>query len=82
MAEKKFEDALSKLEAIVEKLEGGDLSLEESLKAFEEGIRLARFCSQKLQEAEKKIEILLRDAEGKEKIEPFDPDQSRPTQGE
>ncbi len=72
MAEKKFEDALSRLENIVEKLEGDDLSLEESLKAFEEGIRLFRLCNKKLNEAEKKVEILLRDTGGNEKIEPFD----------
>ncbi len=72
MAEKKFEEALLKLEDIVEKLEGEELSLEESLKGFEEGIRLVRFCNKKLNEAERKIEILLHDAEGNEKIEPFD----------
>ena len=75
MAEKKFEDALSSLETIVEKLEGDDLSLEESLKAFEEGIRLFRLCNKKLNEAEKKVEILLRDTGGNEKIEPFDSEQ-------
>lgn len=72
MAEMKFEEALSRLESIVERLEGADLSLEDSLKSFEEGIRLTRFCSKKLNEAEKKIEILLRDSEGKEKTEAFD----------
>ena len=72
MAEKKFEEALLKLEDIVEKLEGEELSLEESLKGFEEGIRLVRFCNKKLNEAERKIEILLHDAQGNEKIEPFD----------
>jgi len=75
MAEKKFEDALSRLENIVEKLEGDDFSLEESLKAFEEGIRLFRLCNTKLNEAEKKVEILLRDTGGNEKIEPFDNEQ-------
>jgi exodeoxyribonuclease VII small subunit len=75
MAEKKFEDALSRLETIVEKLEGDDLSLDESLKAFEEGIRLFRLCNKKLNEAEKKVEILLRDTGGNEKIEPFDNEQ-------
>jgi len=72
MAEKKFEEALSKLEHIVQKLEGEELSLEDSLKGFEDGIRLARFCNKKLNEAEKKIEILLRDDQGNERIEPFD----------
>jgi exodeoxyribonuclease VII small subunit len=73
MAKERFEEALSKLEKVVEKLEAGDISLEESLKLFEEGIRLSRFCNQKLDEAEKKVEILLKDEEGEIKIQPFDP---------
>jgi len=60
MAKDKFEEALQKLEDLVRKMEGGDLSLEESLKAFEEGIRLARFCAKKLDEAERRIDILLK----------------------
>jgi exodeoxyribonuclease VII small subunit len=72
VAEKKFEVSLTKLENIVEKLEGEDLSLDESLKAFEEGIRLARLCTHKLNEAEEKIEILMRNAKGEDKAEPFD----------
>lgn len=72
MAEKKFEVSLAKLETIVEKLEGEDLPLEGSLKAFEEGIRLAKTCSKILNEAEKKIQVLLRDTEGNDKIESFD----------
>jgi len=75
MAEEKFEKALSRLEGIVSKLEGGDLDLEVSLKLFEEGIRLSRFCSQKLDEAEKKIEILLKDREGVLKSHPFEPEE-------
>jgi len=73
MAKEKFEDALSKLEKIVSKLEEGDLPLEESLKYFEEGIRLSRFCNQKLDEAEKRVEILLKDKEGNRSPEPFAP---------
>jgi exodeoxyribonuclease VII small subunit len=72
MAKEKFEEALSKLEGIVERLEQGDISLEESLKLFEEGVRLSRFCSQKLDEAEKKVEILLKDDEGKVKAQRFE----------
>lgn len=72
MAEKKFEESLSRLETIVEKLEDEGLSLDESLKVFEEGVRLVKFCSKKLNEAEKKIEILLQDGEGFQKTEPFD----------
>ena len=71
MAEQKFEDAFQKLEAIVKKLEDGNLSLEESLKAFEEGVRLSRFCSKKLDEAEKKVEILLKDSNGRLVAKPF-----------
>jgi len=63
MAEKKFEDALARLEEIVRTMETGDLSLEDSLKVFEEGIGLVRFCSKKLDEAERKVEILLKENE-------------------
>jgi exodeoxyribonuclease VII small subunit len=76
MAEKKFEESLSRLETIVEKLEGEGLSLEESLKVFEEGVRLIKFCSKKLNEAEKKVEILLRDGEENEKVKPFELDET------
>jgi exodeoxyribonuclease VII small subunit len=76
MPKERFEDALSKLEKIVSKLEGGDIPLEESLKLFEEGIRLSRFCNQKLDEAEKRVEILLKDKEGNLKTQPFDPSAS------
>ena len=71
VAEQKFEEALQKLETIVKRLEEGNLSLEDSLKAFEEGIRLSRFCSKKLDEAEKKVEILLKDSEGRLIPKPF-----------
>ena len=71
MAEQKFEDAFQKLEAIVKKLEEGNLSLEDSLKAFEEGVRLSRFCSKKLDEAEKKVEFLLKDSNGRLVSKPF-----------
>jgi exodeoxyribonuclease VII small subunit len=73
MPKERFEDALTKLEKIVSKLEEGDIPLEESLKFFEEGIRLSRFCNQKLDEAEKKVEILLKDKNGMLKPQPFDP---------
>jgi len=77
MAEEKFEEALSRLEGIVSQLEGGDLDLEESLRLFEEGIRLSYFCGQKLDEAEKKIEILLKDREGILKSHPFVPEEGQ-----
>ncbi len=73
MPKEKFEDALTKLEKIVSKLEDGEIPLEESLKLFEEGIRLSRLCNQKLDEAEKKVEILLKDKDGSHKAYPFDP---------
>jgi exodeoxyribonuclease VII small subunit len=73
MPKERFEDALNKLEKIVSKLEEGDIPLEESLKLFEEGIRLSRFCNQKLDEAERKVDILLKGKEGTLKPQPFDP---------
>jgi exodeoxyribonuclease VII small subunit len=73
MPKEKFEDALNKLEKIVSKLEEGNISLEESLKLFEEGIRLSRFCNQRLEEAEKRVEILVKGRDGNLKAQPFDP---------
>lgn len=61
----KFESALEELEQVVEQLESGELSLEDSLSAFEKGVGLVRFCNQKLNEVEKKIEMLVKDKEGK-----------------
>lgn len=69
---KDFEQALNRLEKIVEKLEKGDIPLEESLALFEEGMKISRFCSGKLDEAERRIEILLKDQKGELKEEPFD----------
>ena len=62
---KKFEQALDELEKVVERLESGELSLEASLAAFEEGVKLVNLCNQKLNEVEKKIELLVKDKEGK-----------------
>jgi len=59
-----FEAALTQLEEIVQKLEKGELTLEESLKLYEDGVRLSRLCHGKLEEAEGKIEMLLKDARG------------------
>lgn len=73
MPKERFEDALNKLEKIVAKLEEGDVPLEESLKLFEEGIRLSRLCNEKLDEAEKRVEILLKNKAGVLKPQPFDP---------
>jgi len=59
-----FEAALKQLEEIVQRLEKGELALEESLKLYEDGVRLARLCHAKLEEAEGKIELLMKDARG------------------
>jgi exodeoxyribonuclease VII small subunit len=72
MAEKKFEAAMARLEEIVQKLEQGDLPLEQSLKLFEEGIRLSRICNARLEEAERKVEILLKDKAGNMIAKPFE----------
>ncbi|MBN2245817.1 MAG: exodeoxyribonuclease VII small subunit [Candidatus Aminicenantes bacterium] len=72
MKELSFEKALSELEDIVEKMEKGDLSLNESLALFERGVQLARFMRTEIETAEKKIEILLKDEKGKIQPEPFD----------
>lgn len=74
MATEKFETALKKLEEVVRRLEGGSLSLEESLKAFEEGVRHAAFCSKKLDEAERRVEVLLKQKDGSFRREPFEPE--------
>ena len=72
MTDIKFEDALQRLEQIVDQLEAGDLPLEESLKVFEEGIALASRCGKYLEEAEKRIELLTKDESGLLKAEPFE----------
>ena len=66
MSEKKktFEASLQDLEKIVRKLEDGDLPLEDSLKLFEDGVRLSRECQERLNQAERRIEILLKDEDG------------------
>jgi exodeoxyribonuclease VII small subunit len=64
MAEKKFENALERLEEIVKELESGDLPLEQSLKLFEEGIKLSRICNKRLEDAERRVDILLKDKAG------------------
>jgi exodeoxyribonuclease VII small subunit len=71
---KDFEKSLRELEALVARLEGGDLSLEETLKQFERGISLTRSCQKALAEAEQKVEILV-EKSGRLETEPFEPDQ-------
>ena len=65
-----FEDSLKELEEIVEQLEQGDISLEESLKSFEQGVKLTRTCQKSLQEAEQKVQILL-EKNGQQTLESF-----------
>lgn len=78
MARKKspgFEQTLEDLEALVEQMEDGDLSLEDSLAAFEKGIRLARECQEVLRQAEQRVQVLLQQ-DGGEKLAPFAEDTS------
>ena len=65
-----FEDSLEELEQLVEQMEQGDISLEESLKSFERGVKLTRTCQKALQDAEQKVQILL-EKNGKQTLEPF-----------
>ena len=69
-----FEHSLKKLEAIVDKLEKGDLALEESLKLFEEGIGLSAACKKELEAAEGKVQMLIKQRDGSLKTEPFPPE--------
>jgi len=69
-----FEQAIQRLEKIVADMESAELPLEDILKKYEEGSRLVRFCSQKLEEAEKKIELLTKNSNGSAVLKPFEPD--------
>jgi exodeoxyribonuclease VII small subunit len=71
MAKKTFEQAMKQLEQIVQDLESGDLPLEKAIQKFEEGIELSKFCSEKLDESEKRITILTRDTAGNVVDMPF-----------
>jgi exodeoxyribonuclease VII small subunit len=71
---KNFEASLEELERIVRNLEQGDLTLEKSLELFEQGVKLSRECQERLNQAERRIEILMRDNQGRPSIRPFDPD--------
>jgi exodeoxyribonuclease VII small subunit len=73
-----FEASLEALEKIVRQLENGDLPLEKSLELFEQGIRLSRECQERLSQAERRIEILLRDNQGRPAVSPF----TEPTENE
>ncbi|MFZ0634111.1 MAG: exodeoxyribonuclease VII small subunit [Candidatus Acidiferrales bacterium] len=69
-----FERSLGRLEEVVKRLESADLSLDEAMKLFEEGVTLSRECQKQLEEAEGRIEILLKKADGKIAAEPFEAD--------
>jgi exodeoxyribonuclease VII small subunit len=71
MAQKTFEQSMKQLEKIVQELEDGDLPLEKALKKFEEGMKLTKLCSEKLDETEKKVSILLKNSEGRITEQPF-----------
>lgn len=70
--QKKFEDELSDLEAIVARIDSGELSLEESISAFERGVGLVRSLNRKLDDAEQKVEVLMRNTQGDLKTTPYD----------
>jgi exodeoxyribonuclease VII small subunit len=72
MAVQNFETSLAALEKIVRDLESGDLPLEKSLELFETGVKLSRDCQERLNQAERRIEILMRDVEGNPQIETLD----------
>ena len=71
MAPVKLEQAMARLETIVSELEKGDLSLDDSLKIFEEGIKLSKTCLKMLDDAERKVEILVQDKDGKKRLRAF-----------
>ena len=72
MAGRKFEEAMKRLEEIAQSLEGGELTLEESLAFFEEGMKLVGFCSKKLEEAEQKVTMLVKESDGRYTQQPFE----------
>lgn len=67
-----FEEALQRLQEIVDKLEKGDLPLEEAMESFSDGMRLAQFCHKKLEEAENRVQVLMKDQQGGWTAAPFD----------
>lgn len=77
MEELKFEEALNKLEKIVNRLEEEELPLDEMIKLFEEGMKLSKYCNEKLLAAQKKIEILTTTEEGKVSTKEFDIEENK-----
>ena len=76
MAENKFEEAMKRLEDIVEDLESAELPLEDSLKVFEEGMKLLTFCSNKLDEVEKRVSVLIKESDGRYTKKSFNADET------
>ncbi len=76
MTKQSFESAIKKLEKIIGDLEGGDLPLERAVKKFEEGMRLSAYCSRVLDETERKISLLIEDADGQVCEVPFEKSES------
>jgi exodeoxyribonuclease VII small subunit len=74
MAKLSFEKAMEQLEQIVQEMESGELTLENALRKFEEGIKLSRYCTRKLEDTEKKITLLMEQADGSISEAPFDVD--------
>jgi exodeoxyribonuclease VII small subunit len=71
---KTFETSLEELERIVRELEQGELPLEKSLELFEQGVKLSRECQERLNQAERRIEVLMRDNQGRSVVRPFEPE--------
>ncbi len=71
---KNLEASLEELERIVRQLEQGELTLEKSLELFEQGVKLSRDCQERLNQAERRIEILMRDNQGRATVRPFEPE--------
>lgn len=82
MAAPKFEEALARLETIVTELERGELPLDQSLKIFEEGIKLSKTCLKILDDAERKVEILVQEKDGKKRIQAISEGQDLSTESE
>lgn len=79
---RKFEDEMADLEGIVSQIDSGELSLEESISAFERGVALVRSLNQKLDEVERRVEVLIRDSRGELKRSPYQGDLARNDEGE
>ena len=75
MAKESFEKDLKRLEEIVAQMERDEVSLDDSMKLFEEGVKLSKRCTEKLNEAETKVSILLKNEKGEINADPFDPDE-------